>query len=75
MFEPTFLSEQGGDPGLSTNAASQSLKTQPPELSGLVPALLPAEAHLNWTGAGAGVQGAAEEPESCGEESPLAGFY
>lgn len=74
MFEPAFLSDQGGDPGLSTDAASQSLKTQPPEFRGLVPALCPAEAHLNWTGAGARVQGAAEEAERCGEEAPLTGF-
>lgn len=74
VFEPTLLSDQGGDPWLSADAASQSLQAQPPELRGLVPALRPAEAHLDRAGARAGVQGAAEEPESRGEEAPLTGF-
>lgn len=74
VFEPPFLSDQGGDPGLSTDTTPQRLHTQPPELSCLVPALFPAGADLKWTGAGAGVQGAAEEMESSGEEPPLARF-
>lgn len=72
--EPTFFSDQAGDPRLSADAAPQGLQAQPPELRRLVPALLPGGAHLYRAGAGAGVQGAAEEPESCGKEAPLAAF-
>lgn len=74
VLEPAFLPDQRGDPGLGAHAASQGLQAQPPQLRRLVPALHPADAHLDRAGAGAGVQGAAEEPEGCGEEALLAGF-
>lgn len=74
VFEPPFFSEQRGDPGLSTDTASQRLQTQPPELGRLVPALFPAGADLQRPGGGAGVQGAAQETERGAEKPSLAGF-
>lgn len=72
VLEPTFLYDQSGDPGLCLDAASQRLQPQPPELCDLVPALLPVTAHPDGAGAGAGVQGATQEPEGGGEKPPLA---
>lgn len=74
VLEPPFFSDQRDDPRLSADTASQRLQTQPPELSRLVPALFPAGADLQRTGAGARVQGAAEEAESSGEKPSLACF-